>query len=356
MRKEIYVTGLDIGSSKTTALLARSGRDGAFEILGQVSLPSRGLSRGLLVDLGEAADSVSKALTKLHEKTRIKSGDIYVNISGQSVKGSKTVGMIPIAHRGREIVRPDMERCVTVASTIHLPFDREIVDKIVHKFSVDDQPWIRNPLGLYASRLSCEAYIITADVNQIQSIYKCVNDAGYDVKELVYSGIADGAALLDDAEREGGSVIIDIGDSLTEVSIFTEGTLAQLDIIPIGSRDLPGDFRQSQVFDSIVLSMSAKIQEFVRSGGRVSSVILTGGMVFSDGLIEYLEGRLPYPIKMGHAKDVRGEISSIEGLRLSTAIGLARYGYEKEMRKISEKGMGVRRISDKIVDIFNNYF
>lgn len=355
MKKEYIVTGLDIGSSKTTVLTARSG-GGFFEILGQINVPSKGVSKGVFTDLGEVTDTVSKALSKLREKTGKRPGDIYVNISSQTVKGAKSVGMIPLSLRGREVMAPDMDRAIGVASTIHLPFDREIIHKIVHKFSIDDQPWIDNPLGLYASRLSCEVYIITGDVNHIQSIYKCVNSAGYDVKELVYTGIADGASLLDKTSREEGAVLIDFGDTLTEVSFFSGGSLAELDILPVGSKDLGAGFKESADFNNVVVRIATRIQDFIRNGGKVCSVVLTGGMVFADGIIEFLEGKLPYPIKMGVVKDVRGDISSIDSIRLSTVIGLAKYGYEKYLQKQAEAKNPAHRLSDKIVDIFNHYF
>lgn len=356
MRKEYIVTGLDIGSSKTTALTARSAGGGFFEILGQISLPSKGVSKGIFTDLGEATDTVSKALSKLREKTGKRPGDIYVNISGQTVKGARSVGMIPLSLRGREVATPDMDRAIAVASTIHLPFDREIIHKIVHNFSIDDQSWITNPLGLYASRLSCEVYIVTGDVNHIQSIYKCVNSAGYEIKELVCTGIADGTSLLDKTSKEDGAVLIDFGDTLTEVSFFSGGSLAELDILPVGSKGIGAGFKESADFNNVIFRIATRVQDFIRNGGKVSSVVLTGGMVFADGIIEFLEGKLAYQIKMGVVKDVRGDISSIESIRLSTAIGLAKYGYEKYLQKLAETNNPARRLSDKIVAIFNNYF
>jgi len=356
MRKEYFVTGLDIGSSKVTALTARADVDGALEIVGQVSLPSKGVARGAFTNLGEATDSVSKAMSRLREKTARRIGDIYVNISGETVRGSKSVGMIPIALRGREIVGPDMDRCVSAASTIHLPFDREIIDRVVHSFSIDDQPHILNPLGLYASRLSCQVYIITADVNHIQNIYKCVNSAGHDIKELVFTGVADGASLLDGKLKEEGVALIDLGDSLIESSLFFNGSLAEFGIYPMAAMGPGSDFRQDADFGATVSRIAARMQDFIRSGGRISSVVLTGGMSFADGIVEFLEARLPYPIRMGMVKNVRGDISSIDSIRLSTAIGLARYGMDKHERKLAEGRNTAERLSNKIVEIFNHYF
>lgn len=356
MKKEYFVTGLDIGSSKVSAISARMAHDGALEIIAQASAPSRGVYKGSFTNLCDATDSVSKVMSKLRDKTSRRTGDLYVNISGQAVKGSRSLGMIPIALRGREVARPDIGRCVNAASTIHLPFDREIIGSIVHNFSIDDQPWVRNPIGLYASRLSCQVYIITADVNHIQNIYKCVNSAGYDIKELVFTGIADGASLLDKDLREEGVVLLDLGDSLIEVSVFTGGTLAEFDIYAGGGRGRTSDLRQDPEFLNIASRVASRIQDFVRTGGVVSSVVLTGGMSFADGIVEFLEARLPYPIKMGVVKNIRGDISGIDSIKLSTAIGLARYGLDRHAEKLADGRNTAERLSNKIVEIFNNYF
>lgn len=353
---ERIVTGLDIGSSKVSAVSASIAKSGAFTILGQASIGSRGVSRGAITDLNEAVSSVSSAFKRLQGKTHSSPGEIYVNISGESVKGSRSRGMIPLTTRGREITTFDMTRCVDAASTIHLPFDREIVHKIIHKFSVDDQPWIKNPSGLYASRLACEVYIITANVSNIQNIFKCVNLAGHDVKEVVFTGIADASAILETEEMQGGILILNMGSSLTEVSIFFDGTLNIMDIITVGAEDIKVDFASSDVLTQVVTKVNSRLQELSLAGNKIRSVALTGGIAFTEGVIEFLEEKLALPVKMGIAKDIRGEISGVDSMKLSTAIGLAKYACNKhEESRIRNKNFA-GRISSTIVDIFNNYF
>jgi cell division protein FtsA len=345
MAKEYSVTGLDIGSSKISAVTARRATGGGLEITGQASLPSKGVSKGGFSNIGDATDSVSRVMEKLRQKASRAPGDIYVNISGPLVKGARSVGMIPIALRGREISATDIERCATAAGTIHLPFDREIIHRIVHRFSADDQPWIKDPAGLYASRLSCEAYIITADTNQIQNIYKCVNNAGFDIKELVFTGIADGESLLDNEARDAGAAVADLGGSLVVTAVFSGGSLAEFDVYQHG-----GDIA------AIASRIAARTQESVRAGGRVSYVALTGGMAFADGLVEALEGKVSCPIKIGAVKEIRGDISSVDSIRLATAIGLAKYGCRKHEEKLAAGRNTAHRLSNRIVDIFNRYF
>lgn len=356
-KKAIVVTGLDIGSTKVSAVAAEIDKDGILTILAQASVPSKGVSRGSFSDLNEGVDSVIKALSKLKEKVGQRGlGNIYVNVSGQSIKAEKPRGMIPLSMRGREITKGDIDKCINVASTIQLPYDRDIVHKIVISYSVDDQPSIRNPLGLYASRLACEMYVISAAINHIENVHKCVNEAGYDVKEIVYTGIADGMSLLSEEEKESGAVILNVGASLTEVSFFLGGTLNDMLIIPVGRSDLKGDLKDSFELADLVTRINARMDEFTKKGGKIGLVVLTGGLAFEDGIIELMESKLSCRVKMGIPRAVKGDISSVDSIRLATALGLIRYGEEKHRTKNVQAKNIVQHVSSKVVDLFNNYF
>lgn len=350
--KKPTITGLDIGSSKISAVMAEVDKEGAFSIISHVTMNSKGISRGMPDNLNEAIDSVSRVLAKLREKTLRRPANIYVNISGEDVKGSKSKGVVPLSLRGREVIKPDMTRCTNVASTISLPYDREIIHRIANNFSIDDQPRIKNPVGLFASRLSCEVYILTAGVNHIQNIYKCVNSAGYDIREVVYTGIADAKALLNKEEMEEGALLVNMGASLTEVSMFSGGALCDIDIIPIGAQDIRAGHGDTIELNNLSLRIASRAQ----MSGRIGSVILTGGMSFNDQIVELIAGKLPCPVRMGVVKDIKGDISSLEAIRATTAIGLCKYAYEKCQLKAAESKNVARRLSEKVVDIFNNYF
>ncbi|MBN2452809.1 MAG: cell division protein FtsA [Candidatus Omnitrophica bacterium] len=343
MRKPSVVTGLDIGSSKIAAVMALIGKDGGFEILSHATVDSHGVSKGMVTDVSSLTESVTKALAKLKSGPDRRCGEIYVNVSGGDLKGTRSAGMVPISLRGREITRSDINKSIDAAGTIHLPFDREIVHRIVRGFSIDDQPWIKNPFGLYASRLACEIFVITANSNHIQSIYKCVNDAGYDVKEVVFTGVADGMSLLDKNQKESGAILVDMGSSLTEISVFFGGILESFDIL---DREIAG-------FDAAISGISKRLAECSKKGSASPSVIITGGSALADGMIELIEEKISCPVKLGAVKDTRGRISGIESVCLVTAIGLAEYARDKKAS--AESGIAVR-LSTRLVEIFNNYF
>ena len=356
IKKPLVITGLDIGSSKISAAALEIFDGTRSGILAYESQPSKGVFRGSIMSLDEASNSVARVLTKLNEKTSRGPGNIYVNISGSTVAGEKSRGMIPLSSRGREVTKSDMAKCVNAAGTIRLPFDREIVHRIILNYSIDDQPAIKNPLGLYASRLSCEMYMITAGINHIQNIYKCVDNAGYDIKGVVYSGIADGAALLDDGWKDESILLLNMGASLTEASIFSGGVLSAMSVIPAGASDIKGDLKASAEFDNIISRVKAKCEEFSNRGQNIKLAVVAGGFAFSEGVVDALEEKLLYPVKMGVVKNVHGNISSIDSLRGVTAIGLARYAQvEYQPKPFQTKGLA-KDISEKVAEIFNNYF
>jgi len=264
VKRSTIITGLDISSSKISAAALEIFDPTVSRILAYESQPSKGVFRGSIIGLDEASNSIARVLTKLKEKTSRDPGNIYVNCSGDTIAGEKSRGMIPLSSRGREVTRSDMDRCVNAAGTIRLPFNREIIHRIILNYSIDDQPSIKNPLGLYASRLSCEMYVITADINHIQNIYKCVDSAGYDIKGIVYSGIADGTSLLEDEWKEEGVLLLNIGASLTEISIFSGGSLSAIGIIPIGASDIKGEPKTSVEFDNIITGVRTKCEESLK--------------------------------------------------------------------------------------------
>ncbi|MDP3790603.1 MAG: hypothetical protein Q8R38_00980 [Candidatus Omnitrophota bacterium] len=356
MSKSTIITGLDISSSKVSTLAMEIFGDGHSAVLAYESQPSKGVSRGGFSDIAQASNSVAKVLTRLCEKIGRPPDNIYANVSGDSIRAERSKGMVPISSRGREITQSDISRCIDAASTIRLTFDREIIHKIVLNFSIDDQSSIKNALGLYASRLYCEVYMVTANLNHIQNMYKCVNDAGYDLKEVVYSGVADGASLLEDPWKDEGVALVNIGASITELSIFSGGALTFLDVLCSGANDIKGPLKDSVEFSSITSRLKSDIEEFSKKGSGIKSVVIAGGLALSEGTAECLEERLGYHVRMGTVKNVHGNISSTDSLRAATAIGLARYALGQYQPRAMQARNFVQNISNRVVEIFNNYF
>jgi cell division ATPase FtsA len=215
---------------------------------------------------------------------------------------------------------------------------------------------VQNPAGLYASRLSCEAYVITANVGHIQNVLKCVNNSGYDVREVVFTGLADGSSLLGRSNPESADILVDMGSSLTEICGYADGSLTGFDIVPAGGEDYKSGFTNNGQFDYIIVKTKSMLEDLSKSTRAINPVILAGGASLSDGMVEYLEERLSHPVKMGIVKDVRGNISSMDSIRLSTAIGLAKYAQGKYLERARSRANLPSNLVAKVIDIFNNYF
>ncbi len=361
MKKSTVITGLDIGSSKICAVSGEVGSDGACSLLGVTTVPSRGVERGTVTDLNSAVESVSRALERLEERTARKIEDIYVNVSGRSIMAQKARGMVSLSMSGREITEEDMRRCVNVASTMRLPFESEIVHKITHSYLIDDQTESRNPLGLYGSRLAVEIYVITAGLNHIQNLHKVINNCGYEVKEAVFSALADTYSLFDDEERGADVALVDIGSSLTEIALCEEGVVRYVEVVPAGASDIQGRLDKCPPFDSIVDRVRKALDDSEGRGRgkgfRARSVIVAGGGSLMDGAVEAFESALGIPARPGVVKHLLGNASSADSIIATTAMGLVRYGFERQTPgvRIRPKNL-VKRLSSTVVDIFNNYF
>jgi len=357
MKRPVIITGLDLGSSKICAVSVELDGSGAHAILGMYSGQSRGIERGHIVDLNAAVDSVSRALGRLAEKTSAARGHLFVNISGRTVTAQKTRGMVSLSMRGREITNSDMERCVGVASTIRLPLESDIVHKIVHSYTIDDQTQTLMPQGLYGSRLAVELYVIIAHANQVQNINKVVSSCGYDVEGVVFSGIADALSLLDEEGRRRTIFMADLGSDLLEASVYQEGILKGIEVMPFGTSDVKGDLAADQGLRDVLSRIRRSLDAYAAKGLTVDGGVLAGGGSLVDGMVEAFEAALGFPVRPGTVKDLAGNISYPESVIATTAIGLVRHGCSVHAPRVRQNAGGiVRGISSRVVDIFNNYF
>ncbi len=357
MRRPLVVTGLDIGSSKICAVLAELDAASGSEILGINTVASRGVERGNIVDLNLSVDAISKAINGLAAKTSRKIGNIYVNISGSCIKAEEASGMVSLSMRGREITEGDMRRCVNVASTMHLPFESEIIHKIVRSYSIDDQDDIKNPLGLYGSRLAVKIYVVTASINHIQNMQKAVNNCGYEIKSVVFTGMADWSSLFDRHDQGENIILIDMGSSITETAMFLDGVLTHVEVVPFGVSDIAHPVDADGALSSVTSRVKESMEKFQKQGVKFRSAVVAGGGSLVDGMLEALESRLGVQVVPGAVKSLTGRVSSIEGVTATTAIGLVRFArkdYENRARP-RPKGL-IKNISTKVVDLFNNYF
>jgi len=242
------VCGLDIGSSSTRAVIVRPKElsqkgnisQSVFheEILGVSEAPTRGFSKGLVSNLNLLSDSIEEAINKSEQISRQKVRSIITNISGVHIKSFKSRGSVLISDRPVEIKESDIKRCIESAKLMALSLDREIIHLVPERFYIDDKLETMEPLGLYGSKLDVELNIITGLVSVIQNLIKAINLAGYEVEDMIISGIGTSLAISDNAEFKNHVIIIDLGKDHTELTIFGDAGLKDCFCFPFGGDDL----------------------------------------------------------------------------------------------------------------------
>ncbi|MBM4133004.1 MAG: cell division protein FtsA [Nitrospira sp.] len=239
-RRDHVVVGLDIGTTKICAVVAEMTEDGTVNIIGVGSSPSRGLKKGVVVDIDLTVDSIKKAVEEAELMTGGQINAVYTGIAGSHISVAQARGVLAL--KRQEVTRQDVDRVMEqVRAGIMIEPGREILHVIPREFVVDDQDGVREPLGMSGARLAVEAHIITGAVTSVQNISKSVNRAGLDVVEIVLQPLASSEAVLSSEERDLGVVMVDLGGGTTDLAIFVDGSIRHTAVLPIGGQNLTKD-------------------------------------------------------------------------------------------------------------------
>ncbi|MCK4352809.1 cell division protein FtsA [candidate division WOR-3 bacterium] len=266
--KDEIIAGLDLGTTKTVCLIAKStngtllftsggngvkqedivgtpetssGPKRAFEIIGKGIVPSTGLHKGVVVDLEHTAESIRLAVSKASQQAQTKIKELYVNVAGDHIKIENSQGIIALERPDKQIIQEDVKEVIEQAKSIQVPTTRQIIHTIPLEFIVDEQSGIKVPDGMSGNRLKVNIYIITGAIVPCQNIYKSVNRAEFKVRDLILQPMASAYAVLEPDEQELGCVLIDIGGTVTDVAVFYEDKLRDTFAIPLGGIDITND-------------------------------------------------------------------------------------------------------------------
>ncbi|KKK65046.1 hypothetical protein LCGC14_2978100, partial [marine sediment metagenome] len=220
MAKEDFVVGLDIGTTKICALVGKRDLEGRVEILGLGLSPSKGLRKGMVVDLEHTVQSITKAAEEAEAQSGVEITGIYAGIAGGHIEGLNRSGAAAVAHPGREITRKDVERAMNAAQVVAISPDREVIHVLSQDFSIDDQNGIKEPVGMCGVRLEARIHIVTGAVAAAQNIVRSVNRAGFRVEDIILQPLASAEAVLTPEERELGVVLVDIGGGTSDITLF----------------------------------------------------------------------------------------------------------------------------------------
>ncbi|MCD4811823.1 cell division protein FtsA [bacterium] len=233
------ITAIDVGTSKITTVISAVEEDSKPTVIGVCSHPSKGIKKGVVVNIDEATNAISESVNAAERMAGVTVSDVYVSINGDLVTSLNNKGVVAVA--GSEITIDDTYRAIENARTLSLPENLNPIHIIPREFMVDNQGGIKYPIGMSGGRLEVETHIITAPNSYWQNLKKCVEQLGLNVYDVVFTGWASAAAVLTDTEKELGVTLLDIGTGTTSIAIFQEGAIIYSGCIPLGGVNITSD-------------------------------------------------------------------------------------------------------------------
>ena len=237
-KKSNVIVGLDIGTTKTTAVVGEVTETG-INIIGVGTSLAKEIRKGTVVNIDSMVESIKTAVEEAEHMSGCRINSVYVGISGSHVKGQNSLSIVSI--KGREVSESDVQRAIEAAKAIAIPVGREIMHILPQSYVIDGQEGIKDPIGMSGVRLEAKVHIVTGATSAIQDIVKSVNRVGLDIDDVVLEQLAAGEAVLSSDEKDLGVVLLDIGGANTSVTIFSEGSIKHTAILPVGGNYLTSD-------------------------------------------------------------------------------------------------------------------
>jgi cell division protein FtsA len=381
------IVGLDIGTSKIAAIVAEMKPEGGFEIIGMGSSPSRGLKKGVVVNIESTVNAIQRALEEAELMADCKIRDVWTGIAGSHIRSFNSHGMVAI--KDREVAQSDVDRVVETAKAIPIPTDQQILHVLNQEFVIDGQEDVREPLGMSGVRLEVKVHIVTGAVSAAQNIMKCVRRCGLEVNDLILQPLASAMAVLSEDEKDLGVCLVDIGGGTSDIAVFTQGAIRHTAVIPIAGDQITNDIamalrtptkeaeeikrrygcalreladpqemvevpgvgergskkmsRQTlaEVIEPRVEELYSLVQAELRRSGfeelLSSGIVITGGSAAMQGMVELGEEVFHMPVRLGLPSYAGGLSEVIRNPRYSTGVGLLMAGLSQHQRSQIEK-------------------
>ena len=408
-RRERYLVGLDVGTSKIAAIVGEVLEDGGLDIIGIGLADSHGIRRGVVVNLEAAVESIKKAIDEAELTAGLEIDSVHLGLSGAHVKGFNSRGVVAVAGKNREIAREDVRRAIEAARAVALPSGREILHVLPQDFVVDDQDCIGNPVGMTGARLEVNVHIVTGQASSTQNIIACVNRAGVTVAETVLEQLAAAEAVLTPDEKELGVALVDIGGGTTDFAIFERGSLWHTGVVAVGGDHFTSDIavglrtpipdaekikrragcalssmvaeeetldvpsvggRKPRLMARRILSeiLQPRAEEIfhllwdeIRKAGYEKSlhsgIVLTGGGAMLEGMAEIAEQIFDLPIRRGAPAGLGGLADHTSNPDFATAVGLVMYAHRNVAGEPARAGAGpLGRMAGRLRTLFKEFF
>jgi cell division protein FtsA len=417
--KEDNIVGLDIGSTEVRLVVGQRSEQsgGQLQIIGAISSPSEGISKGMVKSIDDTTSSISSLLEKAERLIGLPITNVYVGVNDPYIKCEKSKGVVAVGRSNGEISQEDVERAIEAARTLSMPPNYEILHVIPIKFTVDNQEDIKDPVGMSGIRLEVEALIVQGMTSQIKNLTKAIYRTGLNIDDLVLSSMALGEAVLSAKQKELGVAVAGIGASTTTLAVYEEGKLIHAAVIPIGSEHITSDIaiglrcpinlaervkleygnavpknfsgkeeaditelaKEEEVEDDVNTISKKYVAEIIearaeeifdrideqlkkvdRSGLLPAGIVLAGGGAKLAGLVEVAKDRLRLPASVGICRNAEIIFDKVNDSKYLTALGLVIWGNSFMAKKagrgaISSLGNWLDSANKKIKDIFSHF-
>jgi len=402
------IVGLDIGTSKIVAIVGEVAADGEIDIVGIGSHPSRGLKKGIVVNIESTSQSIQRAVEEAELMAGCRINSVYVGISGSHISSMNSHGTAAI--RDGEVTPMDVERAIESAKAVAFPADQQLLHVLPQEFMVDGHEGIKDPVGMSGVRLETDVHLVTGAVSAAQNIIKCVQRCGLGVDDLILEQLASSYAVLLEDEKELGVCLVDIGGGTTDIAVFTHGAIRHTKVIPIAGDQVTNDIAfalrtPTQFAEEIKIKYGCALKQLVnaddtievpsigdrsprrlarstlyevigpryeellglvhielmRSGYKeliAAGVVLTGGSSKMEGVVELAEELFHMPVRLGETQNVRGLVDVVKNPIYATGVGLLLYShYNRALHQQNMlSGAGLKGVWDRMKGWFQGNF
>ena len=403
------IVGLDIGTSKVVAIVGEIKADGALEIIGIGSHPSRGLKKGVVVNIESTVQSIQRAVEEAELMAGCEIHSVYAGIAGSHVRSLNSHGIVAI--KDKEVVQGDVDRVIDAAKAVAIPADQKILHVLPQEYVIDSQEGIRDPIGMSGVRLEAKVHIVTGADSAAQNIVKCVQRCGLAVDDIVLEQLASSYAVLTEDEKDLGVCVVDIGGGTTDIAVFGGGAIRHTAVIPIAGDQVTNDIAVSmrtptqyaediKIKYACALSQLANPDETIevpsvgdrpprrlarqtlaeivepryeelfalirdelrRSGFEetvATGIVLTGGTAKMEGAIELAEEVFHMPVRLGVPQYVTGLVDVVSNPIHATGVGLLLYAKQNADQQRSAAPIlsgGVKSVFERMKTWFQGNF
>ncbi len=394
-KKDKYIVGLDIGSTKTCVLLAEMDND-QLRFLALGAAESKGLRKGLIVNLDSTVSSIRRAVEEAEGVANVPVESAIIGVAGSHVRGVNSRGGVPLGPRPRDIERDDVRRTIDAARNVSLPDDREVLHVLPHEFRVDAQEGIRDPIGMVGRRLEANVHIVTSSISATQNLVTAANKAGILINDTVLEPLASGEACLTQDERDLGVCLLDIGGGTTELIVYGCGVVRHTGAVAVGGDHFTNDLavglrtpipeaerikRQhgcaaahllrhegsieiasvgdrpprtifprnlTEITEPRAMELLSLIADDLRRAGLDSQIpagfVLSGGGARLNGLVELMEQLYHLPVRIAEPRGILDLPEQVAQPEYATVIGLVLYGAKARKAALPKSGTFVSKL------------